>query len=1145
MSTHAELVDSRAVGPIRVVVQAADGFQEKATLEMQCMDLVADLRAEIAAWWEGKVVPERKGGGDAQATPAAAAVGGSGSGSGSGSGPLRIITQGQEISPELDEKTLIETRFKDLQLCYVSQGRGAVPAGFNRASSETPHFPGKDRMPMNTLLEPENFEQLFVLMQSLSNLRVRNEKGTIGPHPKAQILSRRVWDILMLLPTNPHIKEVFQHIERASEEKLRELLSAKSPQKLMYTFYIVDWLGRPVRLRRHSGVVEASGADGATHPPAAASASSAADQPWIKKFIASGGLRLLFEIFASGELQQRDDSCVWCEWKQDCLSALLKLLVQFGVDSHDYAALADQLVEASNLAAAAAVAAASSNSTPRKKSKRLHGGGQRHNSGAAAFGGAGEQRLLVPRLSSTMLGLVSVDVVMPRLSSVLVDASYNKDSALQQYRTGVFGRAQVVHFAMSLLVAWLYSSEDVEDSFLASSNLPAWLRSLLLDDPDPAVRRELCTGLYKLCMGSTTGGRRAGISCTAPVLSILLEFLDDALVMLPMRREQQPVIDDGKEPFGPASRDYYWILHRLVDNLHPPLGSGGHAEPVDANGLIDLDQLARQLAGGLVGRKPFEKRHGDSTPDDTLIGTLHLLNSVMKHQPQFKTSPEGQELLAHLWDCLFALPSPKEKDLPKCKSPASRNACYDLLVEMCRGSRDNYLLLHSRLIGQHQPDSHKSYPWEYWPKEDGRADCGYVGLTNLGATCYMASCMQQLYMIPQARAVILKSELLAEKMQLGNSDSTLQEMQRMFAYLRESERKAYNPISFCKNYQMDHQPLNTGEQKDMAEFFIDLLSKMEDMTPELRGIVKKLFCGTLTNNVVSLDCKHVSRTAEEFYTVRCQVSEMRNLQQSLEEVTVKDTLEGDNMYTCSQCEKKVRAEKRACFKKLPNIIAFNTMRYSFNIFTMLKEKVNTHFSFPFRLDMSPYMEQNLVPTDKEDVEKKEALDAEGRGAEGGDESYEYELIGVTVHTGNADGGHYYAFIRDRGSGSRDKWYSFNDAEVKPFDPNQIATECFGGEVNSRTYDQVTDKFMDLSIEKTNSAYMLFYERLPKRQQFESRAGPSFGGDLGREEKDSASAAAAATEKATFDLSNELETWIWQDNTNFIQDNNIFDHSYFK
>ena len=65
----------------------------------------------------------------------------------------------------------------------------------------------------------------------------------------------------------------------------------------------------------------------------------------------------------------------------------------------------------------------------------------------------------------------------------------------------------------------------------------------------------------------------------------------------------------------------------------------------------------------------------------------------------------------------------------------------------------------------------------------------------------------------------------------------------------------------------------------MAEFFIDLLSKMEEMSPELKIEMRKLFCGTLTNNVVSLDCNHVSRTAEEFYTVRCQVSEMRNLYQ--------------------------------------------------------------------------------------------------------------------------------------------------------------------------------------------------------------------------------------------------------------------------
>ena len=64
-------------------------------------------------------------------------------------------------------------------------------------------------------------------------------------------------------------------------------------------------------------------------------------------------------------------------------------------------------------------------------------------------------------------------------------------------------------------------------------------------------------------------------------------------------------------------------------------------------------------------------------------------------------------------------------------------------------------------------------------------------------------------------------------------EGTLLELQKMFAYLMDSERKAYNPRSFCKVYTMDKVPLNTGEQKDMAEFFTDLISKLEDMGPEL------------------------------------------------------------------------------------------------------------------------------------------------------------------------------------------------------------------------------------------------------------------------------------------------------------------------
>lgn len=165
--------------------------------------------------------------------------------------------------------------------------------------------------------------------------------------------------------------------------------------------------------------------------------------------------------------------------------------------------------------------------------------------------------------------------------------------------------------------------------------------------------------------------------------------------------------------------------------------------------------------------------------------------------------------------------------------------------------------------------------------------------------------------------------------------------------------------------------------------------------------------------------------------------------------------------------------------------------------TMQKEKVNTHFSFPMKLDMSGYVEKTLLPQQyqesKSDFSKHSSdalfneqhqMDTSQKSVDSDSEiekeiQYEYNLIGVTVHTGNADGGHYYSFIKERNgpnSQLQDRWFLFNDAEVKQFDPSQIEAECFGGEMTSKTYDTVTEKYLDFSFEKTNSAYMLFYER---------------------------------------------------------------------
>lgn len=1242
---HSALRNEGPGPPIRIVLQPA-GVPEKSVLHLHATDLVADLKAEIAKWWETIQGSVKSAHNESVARTGSGAV----LGLLLSEGPLRIITQGQEITAEYDERSLADVGFKDNQMVYVSMGsRG----GRRRDNHDHPSMqppPQKDCLPTLLLLKSPYFEQLFKLMQTLGDMKQIGPGGRIQPNTKAQLLSRRVWDILAMLPTAPTFLSTLKNLSFKESDSgptihtdspdsptytLQEILEPRNLQKFMYSLHIVESLckskfigsccggsgpgGAPVNTgpigvpvaattsgmpggsrsaigpgassakslsvknqlklkistskslklqnqklaKQQAQVLGASNSNGSgiispgqksispseerkmdvgegvgagtemenkenkgeesvillekkddkkdddkemeanvdgeaesraqtdqpqlsspvqsvPPPPKLPSSPASASLEWSEQFINCGGLAHLYQIFISGVLQKQSvakDGDDLNEWRHDCLASLLRILCLLGMEE---------------------------------------------------FKPENENAIIIPKLNRHTLALMEVRPTLERIAGILNEESHPLSP--HHFKTGLFGRAQVIHYAMNLLVCYAHSLAEVRSTLWKVEANLTWVQRLILDDPEPAVRREACAALYRMCLGNA----QTYYELMAPLLSKLVALLPLAEKMRPQSQPYHLSPDEGKEPYGPACRDYFWLLCRLVDSLSPELVKDCGGELSRKSGSIGIESMCKQVSKSILDRDYLESRHG--TPDDGLFGLVNLMANLVKFDPQFKFSEEGQEFIGKIFQSLFELPSPDDREKPKCKSHGARAAAYDLLVEMCKSAPKNYLLLHGKLMQQHRAGPHSPYPWDYWPREEGRSECGYVGLTNLGATCYMASCIQHLFMTPQTRDAILAISPDAPQ----KHKATLYELQRMFAYLMESERKAYCPRSFCRVYQMDHQPLNTGEQKDMAEFFIDLVSKLEEMTPELKMLVKRVFCGVISNNVVSLDCGHVSRTLEEFYTVRCQVADMRNLHESLDEVTVKDTLEGDNMYTCSQCGKKVRAEKRACFKKLPQILCFNTMRYTFNMVTMLKEKVNTHFSFPMRLDMSGYVEKTLMPHHYQEEKRKselrrsasrnvsESSASDGMGSLSGEERkeekvsssdgqdansvstsaakseaaekaeiqkqqqtldeedsedfnehYEYDLVGVTVHTGNADGGHYYSFIKERNEDSnpshQEKWFLFNDAEVKLFDPSQIAAECFGGEMTSKTYDSVTEKYLDFSFEKTNSAYMLFYE----------------------------------------------------------------------
>lgn len=142
----------------------------------------------------------------------------------------------------------------------------------------------------------------------------------------------------------------------------------------------------------------------------------------------------------------------------------------------------------------------------------------------------------------------------------------------------------------------------------------------------------------------------------------------------------------------------------------------------------------------------------------------------------------------------------------------------------------------------------------------------------------------------------------------------------------------------------------------------------------------------------------------------------------------------------------------SCLKEVPDSLIFHLKRFDFNLRTLARNKINDYFAFPDRIDMRPFTIEHL---------------SNPAGCTSEDW---FELVGVLVHAGTAESGHYYSFIRERPtSRANQDWFEFNDDTVTPWNPAKMEASCYGGTEPSWDASGVT-------YEKNYCAYMLFYER---------------------------------------------------------------------
>lgn len=333
-------------------------------------------------------------------------------------------------------------------------------------------------------------------------------------------------------------------------------------------------------------------------------------------------------------------------------------------------------------------------------------------------------------------------------------------------------------------------------------------------------------------------------------------------------------------------------------------------------------------------------------------------------------------------------------------------------------------------------------------------------------------------------------------------------MQKLFAHLELSERHDFNPFGFCFAFkEFDGGPTNIAEQKDAQEFLNLLFDRLETaLKPTSRKyLLQSIFGGKQCSQMVCTECGKVKNRHEEYLNLSLNIKDIKDVYASLQKQIEGETISD---YQCDGCNRKVDLSKRTLIAETPNILIVHLQRIGFNFETFETDKVNTLCKFPTMLDLKPYSyfevmgkenrlktemtEEEKVAADKkkkeeeesmteEDLQKRREAEEETREPEKED-CFEYKLVGVNVHSGTANMGHYWSYINtNRGHDEKegdtqwirtdqDRWMEFNDSSVTDFSFSQLEKQCFGNEN--------PNGFMGNSY--GTSGYMLFYERRRKK-----------------------------------------------------------------